>query len=89
MPGQDNGSRIIARKYLTTGLFSCNKAFPDGYATRHEYDTSSKVCICVFACATQLNFNILRSLPYIFYKRLKIYFLNVYHSIFIFRMDFG
>lgn len=66
MPGQDNGSRIIARKSLTTGLFSSNKAFPDGYAACYEYDTSSKVCLCVFACATQFNFNILRFLPYIF-----------------------
>lgn len=88
MPGQDNGSRIIARKSLTTGLFSSNKASPDACAACHEYDTSSSVCMCVFVCATQLNLNIPRSLPYIFHKCLKFYFFK--HLPFcLFMMNFG
>lgn len=88
MPGQDNSSRIIARKSLTTGFFSSNKAFPDGYAACHEYDTSSDVCICAFACATRLNFNIPRSLLYIFYKCLKILFFKRL-PFYLFIMNFG
>lgn len=74
VPGQDNGSRIIAWKSLTTGLFSSNKAFPGGYAACYEYDTSSKVCMCVLAWAAGFKYNIPRCLRYIFCKCLKINF---------------
>lgn len=88
MPGQHNGSRIIVRKSLTTGLFSSNKAFPDGCTACHEYDTSSKTCMCVFACATWLNFNMQRSFPCVFCTCLKFCIFNVYHSVFLPMMNF-
>lgn len=82
MPGQDNGSRIIARKSLTTGLFSSNKAFPNGYAVCCECDMSSVVCMCVFACA-HLNLNMLRSPQHFFLQAFRDGCLIIYHPMFL------
>lgn len=89
MPGQDNGSRIIAKKSLTTGLFSSNKASPGGYAACHEYDTILRSAMCVLAWAAGFNSNIPRYLCYNFFKCLKINIKSIYHSIFLLMMNFG